>query len=230
MSNIDYSKAEKEVEKAVQHERVKNLIEGKPITSSNAIRYFALEEDTPRPPPPDNVEKLLCETAAAEEDELLQEEAQTEASEEEEETEEEFEILEKIPESDTLKKARKQSTRLPKRKPIPGKTLPLAEKFLEKSALLFILRQHILWLKRLHFDDRYEKLGTTKEEIFAFRRSRRLSDVDLKRIKELNVRAEKLKKELLEEEEITTVEEEIEREKQRHKTKRFNTRETWIPL
>lgn len=230
MGNVDYSKAEKEVEKAVQRERVKNLIEGKPITSSGAIRYFALEEDTPRPPPPDHVEKLMSETAAVEEEAPPEEKLPEGTPEEDEETEEEFEIIEKIPEVDTLKKARKQSPRLPKRRPVPSKALPPAEKFVEKTSPLFILRQHILWLKRLHFDDRYEKLGTTKEEVFAFRRARRLSEADLKRIKELNMRAEKLKKDLLEEKEIASVEEAIEKEKKRHKTKRFNTRETWIPL
>ncbi len=79
-------------------------------------------------------------------------------------------------------------------------------------------------------DDRYEKLGTTKDEIGALRKADRLSEKQVLRVQELNKRAEEMKKEILKKTGKESLEELVEKEKIRHKRKRFKTRETWIQL
>ena len=252
MGDINYEKAEREVEKAVQQQTVKNLVEGKTVKSSRAMDYYGTKEDVAQPRPEDRVERLMSEIAAEEEDtkKTEKERAEKEATakkvegeikpleekppepveEEGEEEEEEFIILTKIPTEDTLKKARKQSPRTPKRPPVQQKEVPSAESFTEPVSALLILRKHLLWFKRLHMDDRYEKLGTTKDEIGALRKADRLSEKQVLRVQELNKRAEELKKEILKKTGKESLEELVEKEKIRHKRKRFKTRETWIQL
>lgn len=243
MADINYEKAEKEVEKAVQNTTIKNLIEGKSVTSSRAMEFYALEDETSRPAPEDRVARLISETAAEEEEEEMtpkkkplphsegaQEEGYAEEVEEGEDVEEEFEVILQIPQEDKLKKARKQSSRTPKKIPPHPRKVEPSEKFIEPASSLLILRKHILWLKRQHIDDRYERLGTTKEEVFALRRARRLTEKDLQRINELNERAEELKKELLKKSGKETPEEIIEKGRKRTKPKRFNTKDSWVPL
>ena len=73
-------------------------------------------------------------------------------------------------------------------------------------------------------------LGTTREEIMAFRRTKRLSEEQTSRIKELNARAEEVKAGIMAEEGMKTEDKQIEKQKIKHKTKRFNVKETWLPL
>ena len=252
MAKIDYSKAEREMHEALQRMRVKNLAEGKSVTSQRASEFYGLGEETPRPTPEEPVSKLLREEAAKEEvfekkhedkkKQLLAQEGipLTEKGEEtpiretveieEEDEDPSFEIIRRPPVYDVLRKARAQSIRPPKALASPPSDVPPSDKFLEPTSLLYILRQHILWLKRRHFDNRYEILGSTRNEVMAFRHTKRLSDEQLARIKELNARAEEIKAEILAKEGIMTEEKQIERQKEKHKTKRFNVKETWLPL
>lgn len=252
MAEINYEKAEKEVSKAVQDTTVKSLVEGKTVKSKRAMDYYGIKEDTPRPHPEDRVERLMSEMAAKDEEEeeekkkkvplppeektpLPSKEPTTEEKappeeEEGEEEEEEFIIITKIPSEDTMKKARKQSARTPKRPSVQAKEPSLSEHPAERASPLLILRKHILWFKQLHMDDRYERLGTTQEEVFELRRARRLTDKELQRVIELNKRAEELKAEILKKHGKETLEEIVEKEKTRHKRKRLKTRESWIPL
>ena len=100
--------------------------------------------------------------------------------------------------------------------------------FLESSSPLYVLRQHVLWLKRHHKDNRYELLGTTRSEIMALRTAQRLSEEQLVRIKEINARAEEIRAEILASK--GSDEGEIEDQKKKQKTKRFNVKDTWLPL
>lgn len=245
MGKIDYSKAEREMHEALQRMRVKNLAEGKSVTSKRASEYYGLEEQAPRPTPEEPVAKLLREEAAKEEveekkrleqkdqpspSETGQEQPSPISTEAEEEEEIPFEIIRRPPVYDVMRKARGQSRRPPKAIAAPPPEVPPSDKFLEPSSHLYILRQHILWLKRKHFDNRYELLGTTREEVMAFRHAKRLSDEQVQRIKELNYRAEEVKAGILAESGVKTEEMLIQQQKQKHKTKRFNVKDTWLPL
>jgi hypothetical protein len=260
MAKIDYSKAEREMHEALQRMRVKDLAEGKSVTSQRASEYYGLEEQTPRPTPEEPVAKLLREEAAKEEllEKKLAEEKlhpiieatpQEEGAEatitrkneafdepllsledEEEEEETTFEIIRRPPVYDVMRKVRTQSKRPPKAVASPTADVPPSDTFLEPASHLYILRQHILWLKRRHYDNRYEMLGTTRDEVMSFRHAKRLTDEQLARIKELNDRAEEVKASLLAEEGIKSDEQHIEQQKAKHKTKRFNVKESWLPL
>ena len=199
MADINYSKAEKEVEKAVQNTKVKSLVEGKSVTSKRAMDFYALEEESPRPAPEDRVERLISETAAQEEEKEKEEKKQKHAQptskaegpsplpspekvpEEDEQLEEEFEIITEIPHSDTIRKARKLSPRIPQQIAPPLRKVPPSERYLEKPSPLLVLRKHILWFKRQHIEDRYERLGTTKDEVFLLRKAERLTNKQLER-------------------------------------------------
>jgi hypothetical protein len=225
MTKINYSKAEHEFGEAVQHTHIKDLAEGKPSPTERAIKYFGLEEESPRPVTDDPVGKLLREEAAEEEQSQL-------SSNESTEIEEEPVVypLDKTPENDVIYKARRQSERVPKRlQPLPPRQ-STANQFLEDPSPLLILRKHILWLKRQHIENRYEMLGTTIEEVFKFREAKRLSPEQLKRITEINDRASEVKAQLLINLGSETDENLIEKEKSRQQKKRFNVNESWIPL
>ncbi len=230
MAKIDYSKAEREFEQAVRQTRIKDLAEGKPAPTERAISYFGLKEETPRPVTDDTVGKLLREEAAAEEEEETKPQETLQPTEELVEEEPLIVPLEKTPEADVIYKARKQSTRVPKRPQPQPTTTPPGDQFLEEPAPLLVLRKHLLWLKRRHIDNRYELLGTTIEEVFSFRNAERLTPEQIKRIQQLNERAGELKTKLLIELGSQTDETLIEKEQKTQKRKRFNVKDTWIPL
>lgn len=218
MAKIDYSRAEKQFDEAIQKTRVQSLVEGKPITSGRVAEYFGLAEESPRPVQEDTVNRLLSEEAAEEE-----------APHNEEEEEEPLVVeVEETPHTDVMYKARKQSSRVPRPERREQPTIPPSEQFLEAISPLLILRKHILWLKRQHIDNRYEILGTTRDEIFSFRKARRLTPEQIKRINELNDRAEEVKAGILAKQALTTPEEIIEKGRKRHK--RIDVKETWLPL
>lgn len=266
MAKIDYSKAEREMHQAIQRMRVKNLAEGKSVTSKRAAEYYGLQEPEPRPTPEEPVARLVREEAALEEisaqetkqplppevpspgegglpeqqrpeepsgEFFLGEDEDKEielATVSEFEEEPAFETITEPPVYDVLRKARKQSERPPKFTAAPPPDVPPSDTFFEPASHLYILRQHILWLKRRHYDNRYELLGTTRDEVMGFRRAKRLTDDQLARIKELNARAEEVKASILTDEGLHTEEAQIEAEQERHKTKRLNVKDTWLPL
>ena len=259
MAKIDYSKAEREMHEALQRMRVKDLAEGKSVTSQRASEYYGLDEQTPRPTPEEPVAKLLREEAANEEllEKKLEEERQHPIAaaippeegaaatvvkkdeafsepllslEDEEEEDPTFEIIRRPPVYDVMRKVRAQSVRPPKAIASPTADVPSSDTFLEPASHLYILRQHVLWLKRRHHDNRYEMLGTTREEVMTLRHAKRLTDEQLARIKEINARAEEVKAGLLAEEGIKSDEQHIEQQKEKHKTKRFNVKDSWLPL
>ena len=242
MAKIDYSKAEREIHTALQRMRVKNLAEGKSVTSQRAAEYYGLNEPSPRPTPEEPVAKLLREEAAKEE--VAEEKEKVKAAQPPPEEgavpqlmprarDKEppaFEIITKPPVYDVMTKARGQSQRPPKYVAQEPPEVPPSDKFFEPASQLYILRQHILWLKMKHYDNRYEMLGTSREEIMSFRRSKRLSEEQTSRIKELNARAEEVKAGIMAEQGMKTEDKQIEKQQIKHKTKRFNVKETWLPL
>lgn len=211
---INYSKVEKEVEEALIRMQIEQLQKGIPTQSSRAIEYYGLDEP-PRPIQEDPVETLLSEEASKGSSEVIQDE----------------EIAEINPEHDTLLAAKE-------RKVIPRKPQNLTEgpKIESKEQYelppddLLILRRHIFWMKQHGIEDRYERLGTTLAEISMFRKKQRLADEDKVRIQTLAKKAHQLKEEITKTLGLASDEALIEKEKKRHKTKRFNVREKWLPL
>jgi hypothetical protein len=242
MAKIDYSKAEKEISEALRKMRAKQLVEGKPITSKRAADYYGLVEEEPRPAPQDPVEQLLSEEAAKEEVEkeivATPIEAEEESHVEEEAFLEEgleiedpfFGTSEETSEKDKLVPAKKQSKRLPKREPTKVPDVPPSEKFIEPLSPLSVLRKHLFWMKRLHITNRFEAIGTTKEEITSLCKARRLSSKQIERIQELNKRTQTVKEEILKKSKSKTDLDLIEKQKKSHKHKRFHKKETWLPL
>ena len=159
MGKIDYSKAEREIHDAIQRMRVKELAEGKSVTSQRAADFFGLSQETPRPASEEVVTKLVREEAArveTEDQQKKEEETRARAQPEGapplpkkdvELTEDEFEVVRKTPVYDVLRRARRQSERPPKVSVPPPADVPASDAFLERSSSLYVLRQHILWLK-----------------------------------------------------------------------------------
>ena len=246
MGKIDYSKAEREMHDALQRMRVQQLAEGKSVTSQRAADFFGLSQKTPRPTPEEPVERMVREEAArheGEEKQRKEEEASQKLAEKlgekaptpntppsDEPLEEGSEAVRRTPMYDDLKKAKAQSARPPRSvTPLPT-DVPPSDTFRERVPPLYLLRQHILWLKRHHKENRYELLGTTRAEIMEFRAARRLTEAQLSRIKEINLRADEIKAGILAEEGMKTDEGEVETQKKKSKTKRFNIKDTWFPL
>lgn len=253
MGKIDYSKAEREMHDAMQRMRVKQLAEGKSVTSQRAADFYGLSQETPRPTPEEPVAKLVREEAAkleASQKQKKEEEAtkkitegkaaqgqtpptpqprpKKESGEPPEEAE--FEVVRQTPKYDVLRKARQQSGRPPKYVAPPPPDVPPSDTFRETASPLIVLRQHVLWLKRRHREDRYEVLGTTRAEVMEFRAAKRLTEAQITRIKEINVRAEEVKAEILASEGVKTEDEAVEQQKKKSKEKRFNVKDTWLPL
>lgn len=250
MAKIDYSKAEREINDALQRMRVKSLAEGKPVTSQRAAEYYGVDEKEPRPTPQEPVSKLVrIEAARAEAEEALQKLAKEIANQPPNEEkpaatttrpplnppqeipeEPEFLVVKQTPKFDVMRRARQESTRPPRFVAPHPADVPAADKFLEPTSPLYVLRQHLFWLKRRHSENRYELLGTTRDEVMAFRKTKRLNEDQLSRIKEINARAEEVKTTILSSEGVKSDEESIENQKRKHITKRFRIKDSWLPL
>ena len=138
--------------------------------------------------------------------------------------------IQSTPREETLSPARKRLSGPPKRPDITVDFSQTSDTFQEKVSTLYLLRQHLFWMKLQHLENRYEILRTSKEEIFAFRRKQRLAEDDLMRIKQLLQKAQEFRIFWLKKQGIDSPESLIERQKKKHKTKRFNIKEKWLPI
>ncbi len=228
MAKTDYSKAEKEIGDSVQKMRIQSLVEGKTINSQRSKEYYGLEGEDLRPEAQDPVLIMLSEEAEKEE-----RESKGQLSEEETADDEDAFFNATSAQAllnDVMTKVRPQSARFPKRPTPKFADIAPSERYLERASALYTLRQHVLWLKRRHIDNRYELLGATLNEVLTYRTASKLTDVELKRIKELNVRAEKVISGMLKKENMGSDQEIIDSQIKKHKTKRFNVKDSWIPL
>jgi hypothetical protein len=132
--------------------------------------------------------------------------------------------------NDVMTKVKPQSARFPKRPPPKFSDVAPSERYLERATALYTLRQHVLWLKRRHIENRYELLNATLDEVLTYRTASKLTDAELKRIKELNVRAESVISGILKKENMGSDQEIIDQQIKKHRTKRFNIKDSWIPL
>lgn len=231
MSKINYSKVEQELRQALIQMQMKQLAEGKPIISSRAQEFYGITT-TPRPVHEDIIEQLLEEEAKKQISQ--QNETQTPFTQQENIPSLEEPLNQSIhatPTQDSITQAPGRRTSPPKRPELAIDLSHTSETMETKLSPLYILRQHILWMKRQHIDKRYELLGTTQEEVFSLRKKDRLSNEDLLRIKTLIAKAEHVRviweKNILK---SVSTEELITTQKKKHRTKRFNVRDKWIPL
>jgi hypothetical protein len=228
MAKTDYSKTEKDIGDSVQKMRIQSLVEGKTINSERSKEYYGLQGDDMRPAAQDPVLIMLSEEAEKEE----RERKGLGSPEESDEDEDSFLTATSAQAllNDVMTKIRPQSIRFPKRPAPKFSDIAPSERYLERASALYTLRQHILWLKRRHIENRYELLGATLDEVLTYRTASKLTQEELKRIKELNVRAEKVISDLLKKEKMGSDQEIIDQQIKKHKTKRFNVKDSWIPL
>ena len=97
-------------------------------------------------------------------------------------------------------------------------------------APLYVLRKHLLWFIRKRVANIYKLLGTTKEEVIALRKKQTLSQDDNKRVDEILSKAKEINQRLMKKLGIDTDDALVEKEVLKHKTKRFNIRDSWLPL
>ncbi len=245
MAKIDYSKAEDGMNEAVQRMRIQKLQEGKPVTSDRAAEFYGLD-NAPRLAPEDPIERLLAEEAMESEIQAQKEKENRSKNQEPIESEhteilddtqysEEYDepgtTVESIPYSETILKfrPRKDITRKPVVQPDVDPTKTIAQP--EELSPLIRLRKHILWLKTRGIQERYELLGTSREEIFSLRKKHNnLSPQDVDRITALNKNAEAVRQNLLKKDMKATNEELIERQKKDHRNKFHSVRDRWLKL
>lgn len=142
----------------------------------------------------------------------------------------ELPILQATPKEESFSTSRKRVSAPPKRPMLPLDFSQTSEKFAEKASPLYLLRQHIFWMKLQHLENRYELLKTSKEEVFEWRTKRRLTEEDLVRIKTLLQKAQEFKAFWLKKKGMTSSDALIEQQQKKHRTKRFNIREKWLPI
>jgi hypothetical protein len=108
--------------------------------------------------------------------------------------------------------------------------VPVSEDTEEPLSALFLIDQHLRWFRKKKVKDVFTFLGTTEEELQSLREKEKLSTAEQKRTEEILAKAKQaktivVKKLGLQEDEIL-----VEKERKKHITKRFNIRETWLPL
>ena len=233
MAKIDYTKIEQQIQKIQQAMQKKQLEEGKPIISARAQEYYGVNKE-PRPIPEEAIEKLLNEEKdTSENTEML---TRIESASDMPEIappsdKNETESISKTPTNDTLYQYPKSQRSSAPRPELDINLNLTSEKVSDKISPLYVLRQHIFWMKRQHIDKRYELIGSSRDEVFGLRKKERLQEADLIRVQELikkavHVRAVWEKKKLG----AASIDELIEIQKKRAKNKRFNVRDKWIPL
>jgi hypothetical protein len=201
MAKIDFVRVEQHLGEALQHWFVKKLVEGQSVTYMRASSYFGSE--TAKPGPEDSVIVALKEWEQEVQEEEKEEDTTTQPKEPEE--------IAPSPQASI-------------------QSIPIEAEATPEIPPLFILRKRLLWFIRNHVVNIYKLLGTTKEEIIALRKKSPLTPEDDKRIQELLVKSTEINQRLMKKLGIDSDDALIESEKKRHLTKRFNIRETWLPL
>lgn len=210
---VDYEKIEQNLSQTIHKMFVKKLQAGQQVAYARAIEY--LGHNMPKPRKQDTVVEALSEWRT----EVIEAEREAAAAKEGAQAENaEGPIGDFLPPTVQEKEAENQEPE------------PLPEQEHTPISPMYVLRKHLLWFIRRRVANIYKLLGTTKEEIIALRRKKTLSDEDLKRVNELLVKAQDINQRLLKRLGLETNEALIEREKKKHVTRRFNIRDTWIPL
>jgi hypothetical protein len=206
MAKIDFNKVEQNLHLAMHTMFIKTLAQGKQSAHKRAIIFFGHHLD--KPSPPDTVIEAINEWRI---ERALDETIAEAQAQPVEGAEKPFVPPEPKTEDEVAAEAR-----------VP--------EFQYTVPPLYVLRKHLLWFIRKRVANIYKLLGTTKEEIIALRKKKELSPEEQKRIDEILGKAVEINKRLMKKLGMDTDEALIEKEVQKHKTKRFNIRESWLPL
>lgn len=238
MAKVDFVKVEEKLSLALHSMFVKKLIAGESTVSTRAVEFYRMD-DGPRPKPIDTVEigmqELEKEAKEIEMEARLAEEAKL------------HEALKKAPQkigTSQLFQEKKSKDKEPIQKEptqeaakLVIQTLILSpekvttiEDTLVPPTHLFLLNKQLAWFKKKKIKDIYTQLTTTKKEITDLEAKKILTDDDQKRILEILEKSKKLKEELLQKLGVGNDDALIEKERKKHINKRFNVKESWLPL
>lgn len=205
MAKIDFTKVEQNIHDAMHTMFVKNIVSGKGSSRKRAIIYFG--HHIPKPLANDSVIQAINEWRI------------------------EQALAEVVAES--------EKDDVPTPSPYPEKTITAPDEDQAEAAIpqdkyvvspVYILRKHLLWFIRKRVANIYKLLGTTKEEVIAFRKKTELTPDDYTRVGEILTKANEINQRLMKKLGIDTDDALIEQEIKKHKTKRFNIRDSWLPL
>lgn len=227
MAKIDYTKVEEMLATALHSMLIKKLVEGRSTVSTQAVRYYGLD-DGPRPKKDDSVISALKELEVDAKQEAFR--AKLEAERQERERRIALgEQVEPIKTEPTEEKPAEPST-------IAASQVIQREKILTSDetpptiSALFLLQQHLQWFKKRKIKNVLAALKTTEDEITALAKEKPLNEASKKRVDELLGKAKDLKAGIIKKLGLEDDTAFIEKERKKHITKRFNIKETWLPL
>lgn len=210
MAKIDFLKVEQNLSEAIHKTFIKKLSKGKPSVYPRAYAFLGFNINKPKPA--DSVIDAIIEWRS----ELKESGA---------------EIV---------------NLTLPQQVVPPGSELLLSAPVGEKDLTatpdvvppdepihlhpVYVLRKHLLWFVRKRVANIYKLLGTSKEEITNFRKKKEFTPEELDRINELLGKARDINKRLLKKLGLDSDDALVEKEKKRHMLRRFNVRDSWLPL
>lgn len=204
MAKIDFTKVEQNIHDAMHTMFVKNIVSGKGSSRKRAIIYFG--HHIPKPLAADSVIEAINEWRIEQALSQVVAESENEAA-----------PLSPYPEkSVTAPNEDEAEDAIPQDKYVVSP--------------VYILRKHLLWFIRKRVANIYKLLGTTKEEVIAFRKKNELTQEDYTRVGEILTKANEINQRLMKKLGIDTDDALVEKEVKKHKTKRFNIRDSWLPL
>ncbi len=215
MSKIDFIKVEETLANALSAMFVKKIKEGKPAVSKRAVRFYRLD-DGPRPKMQDPVIQTL-EELREEEKKML----------EEEKSQEEEEALSK------------KETPLPPSTPpqIPAEeNVPTDDDYIDPEKIdrrlfmLALLRQNLKWFRKHRIKNLDARIGSNIEEVRTLEDKETLTPEELHRLGEIVKKSHEVRVDIMKELGLDTDEVVIEKQREKHSTRRFNVKDHWLPL
>ena len=201
MAKIDFNKVEQNIHQAMHTMFIRNIVSGKGSSHKRAIIFFG--HHIPKPLATDSVIEAINEWRI------------------------EQALAQAIAESENTPAAATEAIVTAPNEEEAEKQVP-QEQYVVSP--VYILRKHLLWFIRKRVANIYKLLGTTKEEVIAFRKKKELTPDDYTRVTEILTKAQDINQRLMKKLGIDTDDALIEKEVKKHKTKRFNIRESWLPL
>lgn len=215
MGKIDFSKVEASLSQALHSMFIKKIIDGKPSVSSRAASFYRLDKDKgakPTDPVIAGLEELQQATEESETKEtgLFEEESRPKEG-----------TLPEIPSMEPPPPEEKEE--------VVSEEIKMVENASSHFPLQLILKKHLIFFIRRKIAI-YGELKMSKESVLALLHKETLSAEDEALVKKLVDETTKLKEEVLKKAGVDTTDALIEQERKRHRTKRYNTKDTWLPL
>lgn len=210
MSKIDFLKVEQNLGEAIHKTFIKKLSKGKPSVYPRAYGFLGF--NVRKPSPPDTIDDAIGEWR-----EELKESGAELATEK---------VEQAIPPGTDLHALLTP----PEEKDLTAVPDPIPPEDPIHLNPIYILRKHLLWFVRKRVANIYKLLGTTKEEIISFRKKREFTPEEAKRIEEILAKSKEINAKLMKKLGLDTDDSLVEKEKKKHMLRRFNVRDSWLPL